>query len=288
MYYNPIASYWEPFIERTGFSLELDEFSLKLKSKEGLDLNVSDTFIDVLAMTWESWNEKRPARGKQLMSRFNLAEESGSLERNDDEQGVCPFSVKNETGMDIYLSKMYGNEAKEVLIQNGSKFDIRIKYEETIENLLRASNENVILTDTLFKISFDSAKGYAAIKELNFNKVGSELHYLSQVRADLNYLIYSVALDKIMKVLTLRTPCQFRNKTLLRFKFTFFTSDEPQFTLMPNGTFAVPIELMETAFILSLEDNPKDAAANTQSVTHLLKLFATCSSVWLQVIDRRK
>ena len=280
MYYNPIASFWEPFIERTKFLIEMDELSLRVKSEKGLNINISDTFIDVLAMTWESWNERKPTNGRQLLFKFNLVDDSSSQDKSEgEEQGLCPFSVKNETGMSIYLSKMYGseNEQKEILIQNGAKFDIRINYEETIENLLKASNENVILTDTLFKITFDSIKNYAPIKELNFNKVGTEIHYLT--KSKVNYLVYSVTLDKMMKALTIRTPFRFINKTSLKLKFSFFIEGEHEFILKPNDKFAIPIELMDIAFILSQEDNVKNSASYSQTANELLRLFSSNSAV---------
>ena len=80
MYYNLSSSFWEPLIEHTKFVIDLDDFSIKVRCKSGIDINISDDFINVLSLTWKSWNEK---------------DEKPKNYVNDD-KGVCPYSVMNK------------------------------------------------------------------------------------------------------------------------------------------------------------------------------------------------
>jgi len=285
MYYNPIASFWEPLLEHTKIRVEMDEFSMKLRCNHSFDVNLSDTFINVIAMTWKSWNDKKSS----VASSFKVPQRksamiSGSqierLRRNENEQGVCPFSVKNDTGTAIYLSKKMVNEieTEKVEISSASTLDIKVNYEETIGNLLKTSNNNVRLTDMLFQVSFDNNHSYLPIQGINFNKVGSTIHYLSAIHDSFNYLVCSITLDKMIKLLTIRTPLQLINKSEYNFTVVFNTNPEREYQFLSGTNFSIPVDCMNANFYLYCKETK--SKSEIQSAERLMKLFSKGSSVF--------
>ena len=295
MYYNPVASFWEPFIERSKISVDLTESSAKFTCKHGLDINISDTLIDVIAMTWKSWNEKRPSlRPLRGVSRKS-ARVMGSTARliseghfDCNEEGVCPFSVKNETGMTIYLSKVSDNFVREdtesFAIHNANTLDIRVNYAETIENLQKTSNNSVKLTNTSFKISFDAGKNYPAVTNVNFNTVESNVHYLSPDKNGLDYLAYSVTQDRMAKLLTIRTPLAFVNRTMQSFKLLLYgAGGAREFIVRPEDSVSVPIEHVRSELAVVFGEGAAKSAL--RSIDSIMKHFHERSSVSIAALN---
>ncbi len=287
MYYNPVASFWEPFIERCKFAVDLTDSSLRLTCKRGLDINISDTLINVIAMTWKSWNEKRPiSRVPKMASRKSARVSTSrliSVGRVDcNEEGVCPFSVKNATGMTVYLSKipdtLVRSEIESFAIHNANTLDIRVNYAETIENLQKNSNNSVKLTNTSFSISFDASKNYPPINNVNFNTVESNVHYLTRNREGSDYLVYSVTQDRMAKLLTIRTPLSLTNHTTRHLKLLLYgQANVREFIMRPEDSFAIPVEHMHGAIAMECEGSPDRSFQ--LPVDDLIKFFKERSSV---------
>ena len=286
MYYNPVASFWEPFIEQSKFTLGFDETSLKFTCKHGLNINISDTLINVIAITWKSWNEKKPSsKHFQALSRKSARVSTSQLTSvgrfDNNEQGVCPFSVKNETGLTIYLAKAHetalrdGNE--KLAIHSATTLDIRVNYAETIENLLKNPNNSVKLSNSAFEISFEATKNYPSITNVNFNTVESNIHYLAHDRKSLNYFVYSVTQDRMSKLLTIRTAFAFLNKSTHNLILEFYAGmSTREFAIRPGEFFAVPIEHMYSEFGLSYEGcEAKSARQTVESLIHVFQREAS-------------
>ncbi len=288
MYYNPVASFWEPFIEPAKFSVDFDDSSLKFTCKHGLDVNISDTLINVIAMTWKSWNEKKtPTQALRLGSRKSARVSTTQLTSvgrfGNNEEGVCPFSVKNETGVTIYIAKVHdallrpGGDEK-LAIHSSDTLDIRVNYAETIENLLKNSNNSVKLSNTAFEISFEGTKNYPPLTNVNFNTVESNPHYLTPSRKGLNYLVYSVTQDRMSKLLTIRTPFALMNKATRNLRLLFYgKTNMREYVVRPGESLSVPIEFMYSEFAISYEDNPEESTR--QMVENLLEIFKQKASV---------
>ena len=276
MYYNPIASFWEPFIEQTRFIVEMDSFSFKLRCKE-IDINVSDTFINVLAMTWKSWNQKQVRhRSKRSFEKLETKNEE------QDKQGVCPFIVKNKTGTTIYLSKMFGKE-ESVIIPSGGKYNICVNYEEIIEILLKEPSNDVKLIENVYKVSFDPSLNYIPIHELQFNEVESRVHHLTGKK--LEYVIWSIALDNMIKLVTIRTALEFKNKTDYALKLIFFSEDSTSIVATPGESFCIPVELMSTPF--SMHQGEDNISPTAQTAAELINYFTSQNTVTLFHIRRK-
>lgn len=280
MYYNPIASFWEPLIEQARIVVEMDNFSFKLRCKQGIDINVSDTFIDILAMTWKSWNQK-VTRHK---SRRGFGSKSMDSE-DQDKQGVCPFRVKNKTGTTIYLSKMFGKkDEKDVAIPSGTKYNLCVNYEDIVKTLLKGSSNDVKLTETLYKVSFDPSLKYTPISELQFNEVESKVHQLTELNAGLDYVIWSVTLDNMIKLVTIRTALEFKNKTDYTLKIVFFDAESSNFILAPGDSFCIPVHLMATPFSVVKEESL--ALSTVQTAADFTSYFASHDTVLLRSTPR--
>ena len=185
MYHNPVASTWEPLIEPSKILLNMNSSSLKVNFPEKLNINISKTFISVLATTLKSWNET----DKQ---QTNISKDS--RRGVYDGSGISPFSIKNESGIYIRLSKIDSKQidSQESVIPNGVTIGITVDYEQTIENMVNNSkgkkesskniiHNNVKITDNIFNVEFDSELNYRPIKGLNFNEVSSGVHNLCEI-----------------------------------------------------------------------------------------------------------
>jgi len=270
MYYNPVASFWEPFIERSKLKVSMNEANLELKISHKLNVNISETLIKTLAMTWKSWNEKEPRKSLK---------ETGRHSRKA--QGICPFFMKNESGMCIYLLrakqrnensiiKPENEDIKEAIVPNGSTMGIVMDYETTIDTLVENGNNNVKMTDTIFQVRFDSELDYSPINGLNLNTVGSGTHYLIKDNKQLNYLVYTITMDNMIKMLTIRTPLKFINKTEYMLKIIFYPKSEQaqEHSLRTGSNFSVPVNLMDEEFMIIKADTESNSEKITPSSLH--------------------
>jgi hypothetical protein len=68
-YYNPRASAWEPFLEKTNLSLKLlktpNRADYKISITDGLNLNISDTLVQMLYTISSSLKAKKKPEGKK-------------------------------------------------------------------------------------------------------------------------------------------------------------------------------------------------------------------------------
>lgn len=274
MYYNPIASFWEPFIEPSELEVITNKNSLKLKTIHKLNVNVSETLVKVLSMTWKSWNEKEPRC---------LVLEKNSRRESKKAQGICPFFLKNDSGVCIYLSKATKARAnvtssQESAIPNGDTTGITMDYEETIENLVNNGN-NVRMTDAIFQIRFDSELNYRPMNGLRLNSVGSGVHFLTGEKERLNCLVYTISMDKMIKLVTLRTPISLTNKTDFTLRIVFYpkTEQEQIYTLRVGSSLSIPVTLMHADFTITQPDMEPVQLSLTPAVLH--RHFSTHSTV---------
>lgn len=259
VYYNPIARYWEPFVEPVKIHLFVDEFSLKLITKETFNVNISETLINVLSSTWKSWSEK-PTRLKKRASVFKHSSKV-FLNSQQDDEGVCPFSIKNETTCTLNLKRKGDDNV--IVIQKDKILEIPVNYQETIHNLLQSTSNNVKLIQGLFEISFDHSPSYLPLKNMNFASIATEYHYVQEVKTAFNYFVCSVKLDRMITHLTIRTPFKLINKTQFNFIICFdeFIKDQG-FILQVNESMSIPIEKMSSFLFLMRDNGP----------THYLKI----------------
>ena len=268
----------------------MDETSLKFICQQNFNINISDTFINVLGTTWKSWSEKNPdsrkKQGARIHANFSTHKETEPLQQDENDEGVCPFSVKNETGMTIYLKKkkeMPESDEESIAIPKATTLDIHINYEETMENLLKAFNNNVKFTNTLFQVSFDPTLKYSAIDNIDFTSISTKLYYLMQEKGPFNYLVCSLKLDRMQKLLTIRTPFELVNKTEFNFRLIFSKdSSEREYLLPVDEILSIPIEFMSSCFIISRDKEPSQSLP--QGVPNLLTHLKTSKTVSIYIL----
>ena len=252
-YYNPIARYWEPFVEPIKMHIIIDDITLKLITKGTFNVNISETLIHVLASTWKSWSEK-PIQAKKSTNVFKQTAKIFLNSQKEDE-GVCPFSIKNETTEMLFLKKK-GDDSI-VQIPKNTIMDIPVNYQETIHNLLQSTSNNVKLIEGLFQISFRPDLGYLPLENMNFASIANECHYIQNIQSAFNYLVCSVKLDRMITHLTIRTPFKLINKTHFDFKVSFDKFDKNGGFLLPvDETMAIPIDNMSSTLILWRNHGP--------------------------------
>lgn len=267
--------------------INMDEISLKLICQQNFNINISDTLINVLGTTWKSWSEKSPdtrkMTGARIHANFSTHKETGPYQPDANDEGVCPFSVKNETGMTIYLKKkkeMPETDEESIAIPKATTLDIHINYEETMENLLKAFNNNVKFTNTLFQVSFDPTLNYSAIDNIDFASIATKLCYLKKEKGLFNYLVCSLKLDRMQKLLTIRTPFELLNKTEFKFSLMFSKdSSEREYMLPVDEILSIPIEFMSSYFVISRANEPSQSLP--QGVPDLLTALKTTKTVFI-------
>ena len=140
-----MISVWEPFIERNRITITNDGRLCKIHIPENLNINISDALIRVMYSAWKSWKDKKKGSYENLqelrksvtlpikdLHRNSIHEEPGGMTFTESsspmktyfeqaEDGVCPFSVKNETGMQIYLKQQDAHSEGSFAIMNGCK-----------------------------------------------------------------------------------------------------------------------------------------------------------------------
>ena len=109
----------------------------------------------------------------------------------------------------------------------------------------------------------DPEQNYEPIERVSFGAVGFFTHNLKTGRAFIpfgvyEFLIYEVTLSKMRKIITLRTPYMFLNKTAYTYLVRFSRNPQPSsFTvrrMRPGQVLPIPIKDIACFMSIAIED----------------------------------
>ena len=216
----------------------------------------------------------------QIPLRANYIE---NLTYEENEDAVCPYSILNKSGFKIFIKKKrigggqgyaypgqgYGYSHQKLVLLNNEELNITADYAETDtlkQNLFMIKERKPVVPSHVYDIEFKHELGFLPVQNVNLDAVGLTIHQLFPPEDDLYgqhslaYLICSITLNKMRKLLTIRTPYMIINKTNARYKLTFLNlredENDEEIFIDPDESFYVPLECMNCELVIS--NPPKD------------------------------
>lgn len=172
-----------------------------------------------------------------------LRTDHDSLRNNEDT--VSPYTIENFSGFQIFVQKTIGERQssgegilnlQKYIVENGDTLQIEIDYEQRIagelwreeyDPLTKSANEDAVRI-----VISDAERSYYPIDKVSFGSVGFFTHNLKTGRSYIpfglyEFLIYEVTLRKMRKIIRLRTPYMFFNKTDFTYMVRFSKNPQP-------------------------------------------------------------
>ena len=241
-YYNPHLGDWEPFIENFTLFISMDSFNNKscmtVSTDRIVNINLSDIVLQNLIDTFKSWsvlkeNEENKEKDeffahidKYQNQQFNkysfddigmvqnyrnsIARDAKNYESDGDDL-AAPISIINLTGILLTIQRIdyYEEESKVVVEENFREPEkvyqpIRVEFEEGLE----------------------------PIENIDLSKLHANWHRLGNAENEIVY--YGVHLNRMQKVLTVRTPFTIHNQTIFTYVLRVYNRDMEEFFIEPD------------------------------------------------------
>jgi hypothetical protein len=273
-YYNPEATYWEPILETAHLQfLYLTEDKqpnkFAISSQKPINLNISVTFLGILTQTFYLWKKPKIESLNEKAYVRKIMQEVDS-EKAESEEVATPFSIKNETGLKILISesvKMRGEVGEErkkekevVSLEHEEILDISTSYKEIIES------KESMLQKYHYDITFQPSLGYKPIQNISVSNVQTTIHFLKNISIyhPYDYVLCSVNLETMRKVLTIRSAFNITNTTNIPLSF-IFKDDESKiintFSIQKGENFTIPVPLIYKKVSIKLKDSEAESTS---------------------------
>lgn len=283
-YFNPRVTKWEPIIEKAKFVVELTtnafknpHLELKITNKVEeerklneadpieeiylpLNINVSTQMLNVLMKTLNLMSHEQHVSAIGYKKEESKEEEEKKQEANAEEiEYVSPYSIKNETGYPIQVTRMLApnmlksNEPKLYTLENGETVNLQI---ESDRNSLFSTDSQSEMSKICVRV-METATNYQEIRGIELSRVRSFRSYLkdsneskekSQKNQNPLYLVNGVNLDTISnrRLITISSPLIFKNQTLMNFYLEIRLNNEKKAELFlpKDGWLPIPFDLV--------------------------------------------
>lgn len=235
-YYNAQIGEWEPFIENFRLFITMDTFSNKscttIKTDRAVNINLSDIVIQNISAIMKIWNnlkESKPEvnddlfnnidkyqnkevdkysvddvmkrRNQWNMEQLDATDITKNKEDDLEEDLAAPVSIINLTGIPIFLKKLDEEFNRDSVY--GSDF---------------REPERVYLP---IKVEFEGS--LYPIPKIELSKLHTGSHLLTDDPEDEVY--YGVHLNKMQKILTVRSYYTIHNRTIFAYVIRVYNSD---------------------------------------------------------------
>lgn len=264
-YYNAHIGEWETFIESFKFYVNMDSFENKscvtLKTDRTVNINLSDIAIGNLVQSkkeWEKLQEKKSKADDDLFKQIEQYQASNivkfSLDQNEKDARAthvgmmqklenkmqeekddqkAPVTIKNLTGYSMSYYKVMDQEEKE------SAFGVDIREPEKVYQPIRVEFEPL----------------HYAIEKLDISKLHCGRHQLTDHVEDEVY--FGIYLNKMYKVLTVRTFYTIHNKTIFTYYLRVFNPDGSycEFTINPREKLPMEKSMEDNKVSISIADS---------------------------------
>ena len=240
--YNPQLGEWEPFIENFTLVISMDSFNNKscmtVSTDKIVNINLSDIVLQNLIDTFKSWsNLKENEANKENDEFFAHIDKYQKQQFNKysfDDIGMVQ-NYRNSIASDAKNYESDGDDlAAPVSIINLTGIYL------TIQRIDYYEEDNKLVVDDNFRepekvyqpIRIEFGDELEPIKNIDLSKLHANWHRLGNAENDFVY--YGVHLNRMQKVLTVRTPFTIHNQTIFKYVLRVYNKDMEEFFIEPD------------------------------------------------------
>ncbi|KAH8120322.1 vacuolar protein sorting-associated protein vps13 [Phellopilus nigrolimitatus] len=232
-YWNLKNSHWEPLIDPWSFTVAMrrdalsGNISLKLSSKELLDINVSSSFAELAISTANVWSKE----GDRVLQRAR-----GSY---------APYRIHNRTGGSVFIWSDVNGSA------NASSFSaVKIDQDAVVDwrfdDWKKMREDGTSSSTNSIGVRFDG-KPWEHLRSVPVDREGEYIYSLRpQTKLGISKLMCEIVIKDNVKIVTLRSTYKVENQTFYPLEITLVDNTGhpvyPIEKIAPGQDFALPIE----------------------------------------------
>lgn len=265
----------------------MDSFATKscvtISTDRTLNINLSDIALQNLIDTFKIWSSLKEEKldkdnfladieeyqkkeiAKYSVDNVNFERENReTLEANiknfeaDGDDLAAPVSVVNLTGVSLAIQRIEDNEDENTLIMGGNYREPTKVYQP-------------------IRVEFDD--GYNPIESIDLSKLHAGQHLLNPANNEI--VFYGVHLNRMHKVLTVRTPYVIHNQTIFTYILRVYGEVHEEFKIEPNEKLPITKSMEDLKCSICITSSNEDWSESFNPVEILSLLTAGKEKVFL-------